>query len=144
MTERKKQILSLALSATLLLSLTGCKKDSIKREFNEETKQFEYTGIIDSEAFKKLYIVEYITSDNWKNVTLVREEQKSIVGLEYRDFDGYVIENDSVRHILDVKSLSSYIEGDLKEYYTGEEIFEIYEEIRNEYHEKKLELKNNE
>jgi len=30
MTERKKQILSLALSATLLLSLTGCKKDSIK------------------------------------------------------------------------------------------------------------------
>ena len=142
MIERKKRILSLALTATLLISLTGCKKDSIKKEFNEKSEQYEYTGIIDSEAIKNLYIIEYINSDNYKSITLVREEQKSIVGTEYRDFDGNVIANDDNTHMLEVKPLNSYIKDKTKEMYTGKEITEIYNEIKEEYNNtKKLQKK---
>lgn len=141
MTERRKSILSLALTATLLISLTGCKKDTIKKEYNEKSQQYEFTGIVDSEAIKDLYIIEYIDSNNYKSIILVRKEQKSIVGTEYRDFDGNVIENGEKTHILEVKPLSSYTK-DKKANYTGEEITEIYNQIKDEYNNtKKLEKK---
>lgn len=156
MTERKKKILSLLVSSSILIGITGCMP--IRRTINDEDK-IVYSGSINSEDVENLYVVEIIDLKNEKQLYLTRKVQ--LLGGSYRfnllGTETKILELNEEKEVItnygEIKNIVSFNQfittfAEVKENYKAEEIIKIFESAKKDYDEiiknekvKKLELK---
>lgn len=156
MTERKKKLLSLLVSSTLLFNLVGC--SSITRKTNA-VNEIVYTGNISFEALENLYVVEIIDLKNHKQLYLTEKVSMFGGGFKFKILGTQNIileinkENNLITNYGKVENIVSFPQfiityTELKETYNADEITKIFESVKEEYDEiikndniKKLKLK---
>lgn len=156
MTERKKKIASLILASSLLISATGCTRSNIKQNI-DENKNITYSGDIDYDKLKYLYIVEITNVVGERKLYLTIEEgglnfvfyalgTKNIVS---KSVENSVSSLGIVTNILEFQQfIPAYLESDVKDTYSAEEIIDVFQKVKDNYDEileneniKKLRLK---
>ena len=86
MIKRNKQIYSLLLASTLILSTTGCSNSKIQYKFNEVSKKFDYTG---SASVEQLYIVEVLTKTNETKLYLAQYVDQKLLRSGFKRYEDY-------------------------------------------------------
>ena len=160
MTERKKRILSLLVSSTILFSLTGCSKSVVNDNNNDS---INYIEEIDLDNLGNYFIVEIKNLKDEKVLYCAKKDRIysrwSTVNSEFKLLDNDVIiakefllnsyssEYGEVTNVIPIKQFVS-LYAELKEKYTEEEIIKVFESVKIDYDElmkndnvKKLELK---
>lgn len=161
MTERKKKILSLLISASILFSVTGCSKSVDKTKVNDSNTN--HSEEIDLNHLDKYFIVE-IKNLKDENVLYYAKRDRIYRRWSAIDSEFKLLNNDVVivkefslhsysseyGEIINIVPLKQFISlySELKENYTEEEIVSIFESVKTDYDKliknkniKKLELK---
>lgn len=161
MTERKKKILSLLVSASLLFGLTGCSKSVDSTKVNDSNTN--YIEEVDLNNLDKYFIVELKNLKDENVLFCVRREKIygrwSAIDSEFKllDNDVIIVKEFSLHsysseygEIINIIPLKQFVTlyTELKEKYTEEEIKNIFESVKKDYDKliknekvKKLELK---
>ena len=142
MQNRKKEILSLLLAGTIVISASGCsRKDKIGTVYNEETNQTMYIGSIRYNNLKRIYIAKIETLNGEYRYHLLRTDD--FYSSDFRDLDTnqVIIEKNSEALYTSYGSLKSLVP--IKEYiiekmgiqddYDLEDIRNIFKCIVNDY-----------
>jgi len=160
-TERKKKILSLLVSVSILFGLTGCSKSVDKNKVNDGNTN--YIEGIDLNNLSNYFIVE-IKNLKDENVLYYAKRERIYRRWSAIDSEFKLLKNDVVivkefslhsysseyGEIINIVPLKQFISlyTEIKEKYTEEELNSVFESVKNDYDKlivndnvKKLELK---
>jgi len=167
MTERKKKILSLLVSTSLMLGTTGCSEIDIERNI-DSNKVATYEGNINLDSMNYLYVIEIKDLNENKELYLTHCKglEKLTGGYKYKilgtsiilaesdNMNAYTSELGEVINVIPFKQFwATYLNevrksNEITNYYSAQEIFDIFELVKTNYDElikndkvKKLELK---
>ena len=165
MKKTKKEILSLLLTGTLVISASGCKNNSIIRKV-DNNKNVTYVGSINDEAVSRLSIIEIEKTDTNKDIYLTynpnnvdyyllgtdtilvnkKEESKESISRGYYLSVLYLSDYGIVTNVYEFKQFIP-IYSVVKDTYSADDIIEVFNKVKEDYDEltnkpniKKLEL----
>lgn len=166
MTDLKRRIAALSLVASLLISTTGCNKNSIERKIDNENK-ITYTGEVNLKGINNLYIVVLRDINNERKFYLTKRSVDHLFNdcdYEYLflgtkdeltdEFSEYKTSYGTVENIipfsqfLPIYTTNLTNNDEIKDKYSAQDILDIFDCIKKDYDEliknvnvKKLELK---
>lgn len=129
MTERKKRIIALSLASTMLIALTGCKK---QKEYNVATKKATIEKNIDN-----YYVVVLSTNDQYK-VFLTNNIEEKYISID--DNEIIVVKNKDNTNVSELGSVSGvypfclyFSDYQKGKCYSEEKINQVFDMIEDNY-----------
>lgn len=146
----KKEILSLLLTSTIILSTTGCRK--IIGTYDSDNKDFKYLGDIDRSNTHQYFLIKiqddlekiknyFVREDIFGNLYDIKTDVK--ISWSSRSLDSNVKYQSNYGKVISLIPLEKiiYSEYDIKSEYTADEVKGAYDyALENEEKVKKLEL----
>lgn len=130
-----KKIAALSIAGFMTASVSGCCEDTIKYKINEGTNQEKLVGVANLESIKFYYIIEMQNIDESTTLYLVKNNGSyKIIGTDIQIINSYN-KSSTFGTFVQAIPLSYYIPcySEVKNYYSAEELLEIFEKIKEDW-----------